>query len=232
MPSPEQIIASLEFHADPVRAQGQLRFFKTGKGQYGEGDIFWGLSSPCVRGIVKQHKHASLATIAVLLEHEVHEVRACALLLLVEQFSKASEAQRKDSIDLYLNQSHRVNNWDLVDISVCILGVWLLDKDRSLLDRLSESPLLWEQRMAIVATHTFIRRNDFADTLRLSEKLMTHQHDLMHKAMGWMLREVGKKDRAVLTAFLHQHIRHMPRTALRYAIEHYPEPERKAWLKA
>ncbi|MEG2172163.1 MAG: DNA alkylation repair protein [Desulfovibrionaceae bacterium] len=232
MPSAEQIIATIQAHADPVQAQNLQRFFKTGAGQYGEGDVFWGVKVPVVRRIAKAFTTATLPIVNVLLDHAVHEVRLCALLLLVEQFSKASEIQRKNIIDFYLYHAERVNNWDLVDLSVRLLGTWLIDKDRALLDELAASPILWKQRMAVVATHTFIRLGDFEDILRLSQKLMHHPHDLIHKALGWMLREVGKQDRAVLSAFLHQHRPHMPRTMLRYAIEHYPEPERKAWLQA
>lgn len=233
MTTPQDIISTLQSHADPVCAQKLLRFFKTGKGQYGEGDIFWGLTNPRVRDIVKHYAaDTDLDTITALLDHHVHEVRLCALLIMVKQFPKASEAQRTDMIEVYLTKAHRVNNWDLVDLSAGILGTWLVDKNRNMLDELADSPLLWKQRIAVVATHTFIRKGDFTDIVRLCQKLMGHPHDLMHKAMGWMLREVGKKDRAVLTQFLREHVHYMPRTMLRYAIEHYPEPERKAWLQA
>lgn len=232
MYTPEQIIATLYAHADPVRAKNQLRFFKTGPGQYGEGDIFWGITNPLVRNIVKQHKDTSLETLEALLEHSVHEVRLCALLLLVAQFPRATEEQRAKIIALYLRRTERVNNWDLVDLSACLLGEWLRDKNRDVLDRLAASPLLWDQRIAVVTTLTFIRHKDFADILRLAPLFMNHPHDLMHKAVGWALREVGKKDLAVLSAFLDQYVQQMPRTMLRYAIEKYPEAERKAWLQA
>lgn len=228
----QAVLADLYTHADPVRAQNLLRFFKTGKGQYGEGDIFWGLYVPVVRKVCKQHTPLAYPEIAALLAHEVHEVRLCALLIMQAMFHKAPEAQRAELIALYLQHALRVNNWDLVDLSVGMLGTWLLDKDRAVLYRLAQSPHLWEQRMAMVATLTFIRQGDFADTLALAATFLEHKHDLMHKAVGWMLREVGKKDRAVLTEFLQQHLRAMPRTALRYAIEHYSPEERKAWLRA
>lgn len=228
----QAVVQTLQNHADPTRATTLRRFFKTGKGQYGEGDVFWGLYVPVIRRISKEYTPLSLADVKNMLRHEVHEVRLCALFIMDNMFKKNHEAQRADIIALYLQQATRVNSWDLVDLSAGMLGTWLLDKDRVVLYHLAQSSNLWEQRIAIVATHTFIKQGDFTDTLALSTQLMAHKHDLMHKAMGWMLREVGKKDRAVLTDFLHQHVRHMPRTMLRYAIEHYPQDERKVWLKA
>lgn len=230
-PSANSLISKLESYADPQRALGQLRFFKTGKGQYGEGDIFWGITVPIVRAAAKEYKNLPLNEVEILLNHATHEVRLCGLLVLVEAFKKADEQKRGAIMALYLKRTDRINNWDLVDLSVNMLGMWLLDKDRALLYTLAVGTTMWEQRMAVVATNVFIRAGDFTDILQLCRQLMGHPHDLMHKAMGWMLREVGKKDRAVLTDFLQHEWQRMPRTMLRYAIEHYPEVERKAWLQ-
>lgn len=220
----------LQQQADSEKALHMQRFFKTGPGQYGEGDIFWGLTSPMVRAVVKQGKVLPLAEMEVLLEDAVHEVRACAVLLLAERYAKGDTATRAAVIDLYLRRSDRVNNWDLVDISCAMVGRWLEDKDRSLLYRLADSPNMWEQRIAVVSTLPLIKNGDFVDILALTKKLMGHPHDLMHKAMGWMLREVGKKDKGVLERFLGTYVRRLPRTTLRYAIERFPEEERKVWL--
>lgn len=224
-----RVRARLQALADPVRATGQRRFFKTGVGQYGEGDIFWGIRNAEVRSVAKEAKALPLPQVEALLEDPVHEVRLCALLLLVEQFRRADAARQKGIVALYLRRTDRVNNWDLVDLSASLLGQWLWDKDRSLLGQLAEGGL-WEQRIAVVSTLEFIRRGDFAETLRLCRRLLRHPHDLMHKALGWMLREVGKRDEAVLRAFIEQHGVEMPRTMLRYAIERLPREEREALL--
>lgn len=221
--------------ADPARAAHHLRFFRTGPGEYGEGDHFLGLTSPQVRAVAKDGRGLTLTEVERLLDDAVHEIRACGLVILVEQFKKADEVARKAIIELYLRRTDRINNWDLVDISCAILGQWLADKPRdqieALLDRLAASPVMWEQRIAVVSTLPLIKSGDFQDILRLAERLKSHPHDLMHKALGWMLREVGKKDKTVLDAFLERHVRTLPRTTLRYAIERFPEPERKAWLR-
>lgn len=227
----QDIRQCLQQHADPEKAVHMQRFFKTGPGQYGEGDVFWGLTSPVVRAVVKQGKGLPLAEVEVLLEDTVHEVRACAVLLLAARFEKGDSAERAAVIDLYLRRADRVNNWDLVDISCAMVGRWLEDKDRSLLHQLAESQNMWEQRIAVVSTLPLIKQGDFKDILALAEKLMGHKHDLMHKALGWMLREVGKKDKVVLETFLAAHVHHLPRTTLRYAIERFPAEERKAWLR-
>ena len=219
-------------YIDPVKKEYLPRFFKTGKGQYGEGDKFLGVVVPNTRLVAKRHKDAPFEVMAELLQSQWHECRLCALLMLVERFKKSDEKGRKLIYDFYLSQTARINNWDLVDLTCRdIVGEYLVDKDRSLLYRLAESENLWEQRISIVSTWAFIRRNDFGDTLELSERLIGHKHDLMHKAVGWMLREVGKKERQTLTDFLERNATRLPRTALRYAIEHYPEPERQYFLK-
>lgn len=208
-------------------------FFKTGKGQYGEGDKFIGVVVPDIRKIAKANKTLSFDEVTKLLNNEYHECRMCALFILIEQYKKAKEEDRKLLVDFYLNHSHRINNWDLVDLSAKdILGEYLLDKkDRSILYKLVKSDLLWDQRIAVIATFAFIKKNDFNDILRLSEELLAHKHDLMHKATGWMLREAGKRDKDVLLAFLDKHYREMPRTMLRYSIEKLTPEEKTYYMK-
>ena len=205
------ILDELQSVASTEKAAHLSRFFKTGPGEYGEGDSFLGIHSPW------------------------HEARLCALLILVERFKKRKTTDEERTIiyQFYLKNTRRCNNWDLVDLSCpTLVGGYLLHQtDHSLLYRLAESDNLWEQRIAIVSTITLIRHDQFADTLALSKQLMNHKHDLMHKAVGWMLREIGKRDRNVLTDFLDEYATRLPRTALRYAIEHYPEEERQAFLR-
>lgn len=226
------VLSEILSMANPEKATFLQRFFKTGPGQYAEGDVFLGLVVPLTRSIAKANKQTPLSELQLLMESEYHEARLCALLIVMEQFKKASQTERKALFDFYIKNASRINNWDLVDVTCPhVVGVYLLDKDRSLLYELAESDNLWEQRIAMVSTVTFIRSREYADTLALAERLMTHTHDLMHKAVGWMLREVGKKDRATLTDFLEQYATQLPRTALRYAIEHYPEEQRQYFLK-
>lgn len=226
------ILSELLSVANPEKAAFLQRFFKTGAGQYAEGDVFLGLVAPLTRSIAKANKHTPLPELQKLMESEYHEARLCALLIAVEQFKKASETERKRLYDFYLDNARRINNWDLVDVTCPhIVGAYLLDKDRNPLYVLAESGCLWEQRIAIVSTATFIRNREYADTLALARKLMSHRHDLIHKAVGWMLREVGKKDRETLTDFLEEYATRLPRTSLRYAIEHYPEAQRQYFLK-
>ncbi len=221
----------LEACADPVKREYLPRFFKTGKGQYGEGDRFLGVVVPNTRRVAKRHKDAPQEVVAELLQSPWHECRLCALLMLVERFRKSGEGGRKETYGFYLSHTGRINNWDLVDLSApYIVGEYLKDKPRGDLYRLAGSPLLWEQRIAVVATLTLIRQDEFADTLALAGQLLGHRHDLMHKAVGWTLREVGKRDKHALTAFLDAHAREMPRTMLRYAIEKFPDEERKYYL--
>lgn len=208
-------------------------FFKTGKGQYGEGDKFIGVVVPDIRKIARANKTLSFDEVTKLLNNEYHECRMCALFILIEQYKKAKEEDRKLLVDFYLAHSHRINNWDLVDLSAKdILGEYLLDKkDRSILYKLVKSDLLWDQRIAILATFAFIKKNDFNDILRLSEELLSHKHDLLHKATGWMLREAGKRDKDVLIGFLDKHYRRMPRTMLRYSIEKLSTEEKTYYMK-
>lgn len=226
------LLNELKSVANPEKAAFLQRFFKTGPGEYAEGDIFLGLVTPLVRSIVKSNRQTPLSELSILMQSEYHEARACALLILVEQFKRAKEEERSKIYDFYLEHRAGINNWDLVDITCPhIVGAWLLDKDRSVLYDLVKSSDLWEQRIAMVSTITFIRKRDYADALALATELLVHTHDLMHKAVGWMLREIGKRGRAVLSDFLNTYASRMPRTALRYAIEHYPEQERQFYLK-
>ncbi|MCD8092974.1 MAG: DNA alkylation repair protein [Bacteroides sp.] len=228
----EEIQRELEQYIDSVKREYLPRFFKTGKGQYGEGDKFLGVVVPNTRIVAKRHKDAPFEVMAALLQSEWHECRLCALLMLVERFKKSDEKGKKVIYDFYLTQTARINNWDLVDLSAPgIVGEYLKDKPRQDLYRLADSPLLWDQRIAVVSTYTLIRNHDFIDILSLSERLLHHKHDLMHKAVGWMLREMGKRDKDLLVQFLEKHCTVMPRTMLRYAIEKFPEEERREFMK-
>ena len=193
---------------------------------------FWGIVVPNTRLVAKRHKEEPFEVMADLLRSEWHECRLCALLMLVELFRKSGEKARKEIYDFYLTQTARINNWDLVDLSApYIVGEYLKDNPREDLYRLAGSPLLWEQRIAVVSTITLIRSGDFDDILRLSELLLHHKHDLMQKAIGWMLREMGKRDKDLLLQFLDTHAREMPRTMLRYSIEKLTDEERKYYMK-
>jgi len=208
-------------------------FFKTGKGEYGEGDRFIGSTVPETRMVAKANSQAPLIELDRLLDDEMHECRLCALMILVAQFKRADERKRKEIVDFYLSRTSRVNNWDLVDLSAYhIVGEWLKDKeDRSLLYQLAESRLLWDQRIAVVSTLAFIRKHDFSDILKLAEMFLTHPHDLMHKACGWMLREAGKRDEKALTGFMDSYSRVMPRTMLRYAIERLTPEQKRNYMQ-
>ena len=229
--SAESITAALTASANPEKAHGMQRFFKTGPGQYGAGDKFLGLTNPVMRAYVKEFRRKTLEEAVKLLMSPWHEARLCGGLILVELYARADEAVQYAIFQAYLAHGAQFNNWDLVDLTAPgIVGRHLLNHPRDVLYELVKSQILWEQRIAMVSTLTLIRNGEFGDTLKLAELFLTHTHDLMHKACGWMLREVGKRDRAVLTAFLVKHKGAMPRTMLRYAIEHYPEAERKAFL--
>lgn len=227
-----RIRQELETYIDPVKREVLSRFFKSGKGQYGEGDKFLGVTVPNARSVAKMHKDEPFGVLAALLQSPWHECRLCALLVLVERFKKSDEKERKAIYDFYLSQTSRINNWDLVDLSAPgIVGEYLKDKSREDLYRLAESSLLWDQRIAVMATYTLIKNHDFIDILALSERLLRHEHDLMRKAVGWMLREMGKRDKDLLVQFLEKHCKTMPRTMLRYAIEKFPEEERREFMK-
>ena len=233
MTSIHALKASLLIEGNPERAAHAKKYFKTGKGEYAEGDIFVGLTNPQVQAWAKKHyRSINLDTIQEFLKDEIHEVRFAALLVMIEQFKKGDELIKSELINCYLNNVTTINNWDLVDCSVYkLLGEWLLDKDRSVLYELAQTSHLWSQRIGIITTLAFIRQKQYSDTLRLAEILMNHPHDLIHKACGWMLREVGKRDELVLEEFLDEHLSKMPRTMLRYAIERFPEVKRLSYLK-
>ncbi len=220
-------------HADPSQVPGLARFFKTGPGQYGEGDQFLGIKVPVTRQVVRAcWKEVSWEELEECIGSVYHEVRLAALLSLVEIFSHRP-ASRAACIDFYLAHTEHINNWDLVDLSCYpLLGVWLLDKDRTLLYELARSgKSIWEQRIAIVSTMTFVRHGELDDSFALADILLHHPHDLIQKAVGWILREAGKRDKEALVQFLAPRHRTMPRTMLRYAIEKFPNPERKSYLK-
>lgn len=217
--------------ADPKRAEALKWFFKTGKGEYGEGDIFLGIKVPEQRKVARDYVNLSLTDVEALLKSKIHEYRLVALLVLVWQYKKAGDTEKKKIVDFYLKNAKRVNNWDLVDLSChYILGEYLLDKPRNILYKLAMSKNLWEKRIAIISTAAFIRAGEFNDTIKISEILLNDKHDLIHKAVGWMLREAGKRDQKTLFKFLDKYYKVMPRTALRYAIEKLGEKKRKYYL--
>lgn len=222
----EFILQELLSVANPEKAKFLQGFFKTGKGQYAEGDIFLGIVVPITRAIVKVNKTLPFSEIQILLDSEFHEARLAALLFLAQQFKKTKkEEERKAIFEFYLKNARKANNWDLVDVTCRdVIGSYLLDKDRSVLYQLAESDNLWEQRIAIVSTWTFIKHKQYDDTLAISEKLFNHKHDLMHKAVGWMLRESAKHgNQPAVETFLRRHKHELPRTLLRYAIERFPK---------
>ena len=213
-------------------AEHSQRFFKTGKGQYGEGDIFLGIRVPVLRKIAKKFRRISLAEVSKLLESKFHEERLLSILMLVNLFKSGDEDDQELIYELYLDNTRFINNWDIVDISAGnIVGEFLFEKDKAPLYRLVFSENLWERRIAIVATFYFIRNDEFDDTLKIAEILFTDKEDLIHKAVGWMLREVGKRVIEIEEEFLEEHYLKMPRTMLRYAIERLPETRRKMYLK-
>ena len=228
----ELLIESLQMSADKEKAQFLQRFFKTGRGQYAESDVFWGIKVPETRQVAKAYRSMPLVELGIIMKNPVHEVRLCGLMVLIEQFNKAKEADKKRIIDFYLSHTQYINNWDLVDLSCYkILGNYLLDKPRDVLYRMAKSKNMWEQRIAIVSTLAFIRNYEFDDTLAISEVLLDHRHDLIHKAVGWMLRELAKKDEFAMLQFIEKHYNRLSRTTLRYAIERLPEEQRKNILQ-
>jgi len=206
-------------------------FFKTGPGQYGEGDVFIGVRVPVIRKVAKEFKELRLPEVECLLHSPVHEERLAALVILVMRAAKADTTARKVIYDFYLANTKFINNWDLVDLSAPqIVGAYLAEKSRKPLHRLAKSSRLWDRRVSILATFHFIKGGDYGDTLKIAEMLLADREDLMHKAVGWMLREVGKRDVALLEGFLGQHCRVMPRTMLRYAIERFSEKKRRTYM--
>ena len=213
-------------------AEHSQRFFKTGKGEYGEGDIFLGIRVPLLRKLVKKYRGISITEVRKLLHSKFHEERLLAVLMLVQLFKSGDKSVEKQVYDLYLENTEFINNWDLVDISAShIVGAHLHEKDKAPLYNLVQSKNLWERRIAIIATFYFIRQNEFDDTLKIAEILLNDKEDLIHKAVGWMLREVGKREIEFEEEFLQEHYKIMPRTMLRYAIEKFTETSRKMYLR-
>jgi 3-methyladenine DNA glycosylase AlkD len=230
--SAAEVQSALRQLATPQKAAASARFFKTGPGQYGEGDKFIGVTVPQLRRIARQFKSLDFENIEKLLASPIHEDRLTALIILVSQFRKASPAGQKVIFQFYLAHATQVNNWDLVDSSAApIAGAYLMDKDRRTLERLAKSSNVWERRIAIVATYYFIKAGQPDWTFRIANQLLTDSHDLIQKAVGWMLREVGKQSgEGVLQDYLRDRYRQMPRTMLRYSIEHFPPETRLAYL--
>ena len=233
-PKPQlcELCECLRREASPKDAGFLQRFFKTGPGEYGAGDKFIGIRVPVTRKLAREFRGLPRRAVVALLQSPIHEERLLALIILVNAYQRGDDTERAEIYKLYLAQLDRVNNWDLVDSSApYIIGPYLLNRSRKILFRLARSQNLWHRRVAVLATFYFIRQGDFTDTLRLAERLREDEHDLMHKAIGWMLREIGKRDVAVLRRFLDQHAALMPRTMLRYAIEKLSERERRRYLR-
>lgn len=231
MNTAKDVLRELRKLGTKERAASSAWYFKTRKGEYGYGDVFTGVTVPEQRKLAKMFSSLSLSEITRLLENKIHEARLTSLIILVEQYKKGNSVARRKIAKFYLAHIKYINNWDLVDTSASnILGQELLNKKREILYLLVKSTNLWERRIAIVASFAFIREGDFADTLNLSGLLLNDKEDLIHKAVGWMLREVGKQSRPTLIRFLNENTSRMPRTTLRYAIEHFSEKERKRFM--
>lgn len=223
------ISTALREHSSPERADVSKRFFKTGPGQYGEGDIFIGVTVPDCRAVAKQFSDAPFSEVARLIASKIHEDRLTALLLLVEKYKKED---KREIVSFYLANLKQVNNWDLVDLSADkILGAYLFDKEKTHIYKLAQSKNIWERRIAVVSTFYFIKKKQFEPTFKIVEMLMQDEHDLIQKACGWMLREIGKRNEKYLETFLTMHYKKMPRTMLRYAIERFSLERRKLYLE-
>ncbi len=228
-----EILKDIEVKKKNSKGETLSRFFKTGKGEYGEGDIFWGLTVPVSRTIALKHKNLSFPDINLLLKNKVHEVRLIGLLILVWKYQHSTKTEQEKIVKFYLKNTKYINNWDLVDLSShYILGDYLINqKNKNILLKLAKSKNLWEQRIAIVSTCALIRKGELEWTFKISKMFLDHDHDLIHKASGWMLREAGKKDEKALRKFLDANISKIPRTMLRYAIEKFPQNVRLEYLK-
>ena len=227
-----EIRKAISKQKNPTQALILQRFFKTEKGEYGEGDIFYGIKVPEQRTIAKQFKDLAFEDLKELIKSKVHEERLIAAFILVDQFKIGDEKKKKIVFDFYLKHKEGINNWDLVDLSAPkIVGAYLIDKEKDLLYKLAHSKDLWEKRISIISTQTFIREHFFEDTLNISKILLHDKPDLIHKAVGWMLREIGNRDLETEEDFLKKHYKKMPRTMLRYAIEKFPEKKRKDYLQ-
>lgn len=228
-----QDLHGILLHAqNPIRAKHSLRFFKTGKGEYGEGDKFIGLTTPESQKLVKEFINLPFKEIQKALDGKYHEERLIGLLILVDRYKKGSENDKKTCYNLFINNTRRINNWDLVDVTVDkVIGNYLEDKDKSILFKFAKSTLLWERRIAIMSTFYYIKKRDPKYTLKIAEILLNDKEDLIHKAVGWMLREIGKRcGQETEEEFLKKHYKIMPRTMLRYAIEHFAENKRLKYL--
>ena len=227
----KKIKEDLEKAANPEKVEIYQRFFKTGKGEYGEGDIFIGLTVPKQREIAKKYIGLDLEDVKKLLSDKVHEYRLTGFLILVYKFEKADEKEKNNIVEFYLKNIKSANNWDLIDcVADKILGNYLIDKDKKILYDLAKTDNLWKKRIAIISTFEFIKNNQFEDTLKISEILLKDKHDLIHKAVGWMLREVGKRDMKTEEAFLKKYYKTMPRTMLRYAIEKFDSKKKAFYM--
>lgn len=214
------------------KARALAGYFKTKRGEYGAGDIFWGIYVPDIRAVAKKYSNLELDDVLKLLSSKVHEQRLAALLILVNRYHESQEPDKKKIFDLYLKNTKYINNWDLVDLSAPnIVGDYLKNQDRKVLSKLAKSKTIWERRIAIISTLSFIKSNDFEETLKIARVLLYDRHDLIHKAVGWMLREVGKQDTKELENFLDKHYRKMPRTTLRYALERINREKRDYYMK-
>ena len=230
--SVDDIRRRLEKLADTEKAQVLQRFFKTGPGEYGEGDVFLGIKVPELRRLAKEYKGITLKEAKQLLRSPIHEQRLLALLILIRSFSKGDEGTKKRIYDLYLKNTQYINNWDLVDVSAeHVVGAYLMERSKTPLYGLAKSDSLWERRISILSTFHYIRRGQFSQSLKISKMLLSDKEDLIHKAVGWMLREVGKRHLPTEEKFLRAHYKRMPRTMLRYAIERFPERKRQRYLK-
>jgi 3-methyladenine DNA glycosylase AlkD len=228
----EELKKELEEIGNPESAKIAQRFFKTGKGQYGEGDVFLGIRVPVQREIAKKYSGLGLYKLQELMKSKIHEHRLVSLIILTEKYKNRDKEEKGNIFNFYLKNIKNINNWDLVDLSAPnIVGDFLFDKKKNILYELAISKNIWERRIAIISTFDFIRKGEFADTLIIAKLLLNDKHDLIHKAVGWMLREIGKKDIIVLEDFLKKHYKEMPRTMLRYSIERFDEERRKAYLR-
>ena len=227
----EELQQEMQSLKNPVKAKILSRFFKTGKGEYGEGDQFIGLTVPQSRDIAKKYSRLPFKEVRELLKSSFHEERLVALLILVHNYHKGNEKQKGDIFNFYITNTQLINNWDLVDLTADkIVGANLVNKEKDILYKLVKSKNLWERRISIISTFHFIRKNNFKDTFKIAEILLDDEHDLIHKAVGWMLREVGKRNQEAEETFLKKHYKKMPRTMLRYAVERFSKDKRKFYL--
>ncbi len=228
----KELRKELKKHSSKERALVLQGFFKTGPGEYAEGDIFIGVKVPQIRAVAKKFQDISLKDAIKILKSRIHEERLASLFILVSKYSQGSDLEKEKIYKLYLKHTKYINNWDLIDLTAGrIVGAFLMNKSKGPLYKLSKSKSLWERRIAILATFCYIKNNEFNDTLKVAKELISDKEDLIHKAVGWMLREIGKRDLALEEKFLSEYYKQMPRTMLRYAIERFTEVQRQAYLK-